>query len=176
MKNWQLTNCRDDICQFVKQFRSGFKISIVYSKSMLYLILYLLNFFFIIFFSFYCASKETPLGNSGEHCVDQLRCSIFNGKIQKYQSWLKREINQSQAGSGNEPSNDYDELFFVEWFPDRRHWTLFPSRTTARISHHRRPHAASRIWTCAEPEFRLWWIKLCSSNNHCTTYCNPQET
>ena len=27
-------------------------------------------------------------------------------------------------------------------------------------------HAASRIWTCAEPEFRLCWIKLCSSGNH----------
>ena len=29
-------------------------------------------------------------------------------------------------------------------------------------------HAASRIWTCAEPEFRLSWMKLCSSNNHYT--------
>ena len=30
-------------------------------------------------------------------------------------------------------------------------------------------HAASRIWTCAEPEFRLSWIKICSSDNHYTT-------
>ena len=30
-------------------------------------------------------------------------------------------------------------------------------------------HAASRIWICAEPEFRLSWIKLCSSDNHYTT-------
>ena len=30
-------------------------------------------------------------------------------------------------------------------------------------------HAASRIWTCAEPEFRLIWIKLCSSDNPYTT-------
>ena len=30
-------------------------------------------------------------------------------------------------------------------------------------------HAASRIWTCAEPVFRLWWMKLCSSDNHSTT-------
>ena len=29
-------------------------------------------------------------------------------------------------------------------------------------------HTASRIWTCAEPEFRLRRIKLCSSNNHYT--------
>ena len=30
-------------------------------------------------------------------------------------------------------------------------------------------HAASRIWTCAEPEFRLTWMKLLSSDNHYTT-------
>ena len=30
-------------------------------------------------------------------------------------------------------------------------------------------HSASRIWTCAESEFRLWWIKLYSSDNQYTT-------
>ena len=30
-------------------------------------------------------------------------------------------------------------------------------------------HATSRVWTCAEPEFRLSWMKLCSSDNHYTT-------
>ena len=29
--------------------------------------------------------------------------------------------------------------------------------------------AGSRISACAEPEFRLWWMKLCSSDNHYTT-------
>ena len=29
--------------------------------------------------------------------------------------------------------------------------------------------AASRVWACAEPEFRLSWMKLCSSDNHYTT-------
>ena len=28
--------------------------------------------------------------------------------------------------------------------------------------------AASKIWTCAEPEFKLSWMKLCSSDNHYT--------
>ena len=28
---------------------------------------------------------------------------------------------------------------------------------------------ASRIWTYAEPEFRFYWMKLCSSDNHYTT-------
>ena len=30
-------------------------------------------------------------------------------------------------------------------------------------------HAASRIWTYAEPEFRLCWMKLCSRDNYDTT-------
>ena len=30
-------------------------------------------------------------------------------------------------------------------------------------------HAAIRVWACAEPEFRLSWMKLCSSDNHYTT-------
>ena len=28
---------------------------------------------------------------------------------------------------------------------------------------------ASRVWTCAGPEFRLSWMKLCSSDNHYIT-------
>ena len=27
-------------------------------------------------------------------------------------------------------------------------------------------HVASRAWTCTEPEFRIIWMKLCSSDNH----------
>ena len=30
-------------------------------------------------------------------------------------------------------------------------------------------YAASRIWTCAEPDFRLCRMNLCSSDNHYTT-------
>ena len=30
-------------------------------------------------------------------------------------------------------------------------------------------HTASRIWTCAELEFRLCWIKVYGSDNHYTT-------
>ena len=33
-------------------------------------------------------------------------------------------------------------------------------------------HAASRVWTCTESEFRLSWMKLCSSDNHYTTAPN----
>ena len=30
-------------------------------------------------------------------------------------------------------------------------------------------HAASRVWSCAESEFRFCWMKLCSSDNNYTT-------
>ena len=30
-------------------------------------------------------------------------------------------------------------------------------------------HAGNRIWICAEPQFMLSWMKLCSSDSHCTT-------
>ena len=30
-------------------------------------------------------------------------------------------------------------------------------------------HVASRIWTCRESEFRLSWLKLCSSDDRYTT-------
>ena len=30
-------------------------------------------------------------------------------------------------------------------------------------------HAASRIWTFAEPEVRFYWMKLCNRNTHYTT-------
>ena len=33
-------------------------------------------------------------------------------------------------------------------------------------------HAASRIWTCAKPEFRFHWMKLCSSDNQYTNTTN----
>ena len=43
-------------------------------------------------------------------------------------------------------------------------WDHYKRSSPSRISE----HPASRIWTCAEPEFRLSWRKLCSSDNHYT--------
>ena len=37
-------------------------------------------------------------------------------------------------------------------------------------------HAASRVWTCAESEFRLSWMKLCNSDNHYTAAPTAQKT
>ena len=44
---------------------------------------------------------------------------------------------------------------------------LFPLSEILTIANFR--HAASRFWTCAKPEFKLWWMKLCSTDNHYTT-------
>ena len=47
---------------------------------------------------------------------------------------------------------------------------LFPAGTTVRDPHHH--ESATRLeqdWTFAEPEFKLYWMKLCSSDNHYTT-------
>ena len=30
-------------------------------------------------------------------------------------------------------------------------------------------HPVSRVWACAEPELRPWWMRLCSSDNQYTT-------
>ena len=63
------------------------------------------------------------------------------------------------------------QIVFVVWLIDERPLALFPAKTIARdpitISNLR--HTASRIWACAKPEFKLGWIKLCSSDNHYTT-------
>ena len=67
--------------------------------------------------------------------------------------------------------------YFVLWLTNERHLALFPAGTIVRDPHHRESlssrYALSRVWTCAEPEFRVSWMKLCSSDNHYTT--TPQK-
>ena len=54
-----------------------------------------------------------------------------------------------------------DRLKTFSLISSRDNWEIL---TTSNLR-----HPTSRIWTCAEPEFRLCWIKLWSSDNHCTT-------
>ena len=62
-----------------------------------------------------------------------------------------------------------DDLFcgMVDWWKACFYLQLGPLSKILTIVTLR--HAVSRIWTCAEPEFRLWSMKLCSSDNHYTT-------
>ena len=42
-----------------------------------------------------------------------------------------------------------------------------PARITVKNSHYRKfRHTGSRICTCVECEFSLYWMKMCSSYNH----------
>ena len=59
-------------------------------------------------------------------------------------------------------------IVFTEWMPDERRLAIFSSRNHCLTIVNLR-HAVSRIWACAELEFRVCWIQLCSSDNHYTT-------
>ena len=66
--------------------------------------------------------------------------------------------------------DDDDELFLWYGWPtkDVKPY-LQPEPLSEILTIANLRHAASRIWTSAEPKFRLSWIKLCSSDNHYTT-------
>ena len=51
------------------------------------------------------------------------------------------------------------------WLTDKRRLALFPARANVHTITNPQ-HAGSRIWTYAEPEFRLWWINLYSKDSH----------
>ena len=61
-------------------------------------------------------------------------------------------------------------IVFVVWLSDERHLALFPAGTIVRDTDHLES-LSSRIWTCAELEVRLCWMKLSSSTplHHHTT-------
>ena len=58
------------------------------------------------------------------------------------------------------------------WLNDKRRLALFPAGTIVRdpsLTILNLWHVASRTWICAKPEFRLCWMKLCSSDTHYAT-------
>ena len=65
-------------------------------------------------------------------------------------------------------------IVFVVWLTDERRLALFPAETIVRDPHHRESltRRGQGFWTCAEPEFRLSWMKLCNRDNHYTTASN----
>ena len=58
-----------------------------------------------------------------------------------------------------------DEIVLVVWLTGER-----PYFQSDHSANHR--YAASTVWSCAGPEFRLSWMKLCRSDNHYTTTLN----
>ena len=67
-------------------------------------------------------------------------------------------------------NDDDDELFLWYGWPTKGVQPYFQLGLLSEIlTIANLRHAASRIWTCAEPELRLSWMKLCRSDNHYTT-------
>ena len=63
-----------------------------------------------------------------------------------------------------------DELFLWYGWPMKGIYPYFqPGPLSEILTIANLGHAASMIWTCAEPELRLCWMNLCSSDNHYTT-------
>ena len=61
-------------------------------------------------------------------------------------------------------------IVFVVWLTHERRLVLFPAGTISEIlTIVNLRHAASRIWSCAEHQFRFSWMKLCSSDNYYST-------
>ena len=52
----------------------------------------------------------------------------------------------------------------------RKAFSLFPARPISEIlTIANLRHAVNKTWIYTEPEFSLFWMKLCSSDNHYTT-------
>ena len=70
----------------------------------------------------------------------------------------------------DDDDDDDEELFLWYGWPTKGVYTLFqPGPLSEILTIANLRHAASRVWTCAESEFRLCGMKLCSSDNHYTT-------
>ena len=65
--------------------------------------------------------------------------------------------------------DDWWWIVFTEWLTDERRLVLFPATFSDILTLTNLRLAASRIYICKDPDLRLWWMKLCSSDNHCTT-------
>ena len=62
------------------------------------------------------------------------------------------------------------DIFFMVWLTNKTYLAYFhlgPLPEILIIVNLQ--HTASRIWTCAELEFRLCWMNFCISDNHYTT-------
>ena len=60
-------------------------------------------------------------------------------------------------------------IIFVIWLTDERRLCFTSSWDHCqRFSPSQISNTMNRVWTCTESEFRLRWMKLCSSDNHYT--------
>ena len=100
-----------------------------------------------------------------EKFLDENSCSCLNIRLLVLPILLF--LLYLQICTYDDDDDDDDELFFGYGWPTKGVYTLFPAWTIVEIlTIANLRHAASRVWTCAESEFRLCLMKLCSSDNH----------
>ena len=105
-------------------------------------------------------------------------CDVLRTRIKHLPWWILIFVKFQKRS----PSN-WIEFFFYCIVERRKTISLISSRDLTIGNHSQRSlrplsktltilkpwHYESRIWTCAEPKFRVSWMKLCSSDNHYTT-------
>ena len=120
---------------------------------------------------------------SWEKMSQLIKTTSEKNEFETSKTYVEHFMQNSILGQANVAKHDYMLLLmmimmmmmncFVVWLTDERRLALFPAGTLLEIlTIANLWHAASRVWTCAEPEFRLSWMKLCSSDsgdNHYTT-------
>ena len=93
--------------------------------------------------------------------------------IKDDQSWTKKLYNLTVSKYIKFLNLKYIMMMmncFCGMVDRRKTFSLISSRDHCqRSSPSRISDTPSRAWACAEPEFRLSWMKLCSSDNHYTT-------
>ena len=81
---------------------------------------------------------------------------------------LSRSDDDDDDDDGDD--NDDDELFLWYGWPTKGVLPYFqPVPLSEILTIAKIQHTASRVSTCAEPDSRLSWMKLYSSDNHYTT-------
>ena len=105
----------------------------------------------------------------GSHCINLSVIIMIDAVFKNYFPWEFLEECKSIV-KGKMPNDDDDELrLWYDW-PTKGIKPYFqPGALSGILNISNLRHAASRIWACAEPEFRLCWMKLSSSDNHYST-------
>ena len=85
-------------------------------------------------------------------------------------SYVNQEAISDDDDDDDDDDND-DELFLQNGWPTKDFYVLFPAGAIVRDSQHCKYQTChtSMVWTCTESEFRLCWMKLCSSGRRCAT-------
>ena len=80
------------------------------------------------------------------------------------------QVISPEAWDDDDDDDDNDELFLWYGLPTKGILPYFhPGPLSEILAIVNLRHATGKIWTSAEPDFRLSWMKLCSSDNHYNT-------